>query len=175
MKHLARRWWRHAVEYLPRGQALPDDAWRARHRALCWLLRAHVVGIFLFSLVQGFGVIHSVADTSPVAFLAVLAGSGRTHRRVSSAMAALGLVVSSAVIVHLSGGVIEAHFHFFVMVGILTLYQDWQPFLLAIGFVVVHHGVLGTIDPRAVYNHADAVAHPIRWALVHAAFVMAAS
>ena len=57
MKHLARRWWRHAVEYLPKGQSLPDDAWRTRHRALCWLLRAHVVGIFLFSLARGFGVI----------------------------------------------------------------------------------------------------------------------
>jgi diguanylate cyclase len=175
MKHVVRRWWRHAAEYLPKGQSLPDDAWRTRHRALCWLLRAHVVGIFLFSLVRGFGLIHSVADTSPVAFLAVLAGTNGARRRFSSAMAALGLVVSSAVIVHLSGGVIEAHFHFFVMVGILTLYQDWQPFLLAIGFVVVHHGVLGTIDPGAVYNHPDALAHPIRWALLHAAFVMAAS
>ena len=175
MKRVARRWWRNAVEYLPKGHSLPDDAWRSRHRALCWLLRAHVVGIFLFSLVRGFGVAHSVVDTMPVAVLAALAGTRSAGRRFSSAMAALGLVVSSAVIVHLSGGVIEAHFHFFVMVGILTLYQDWQPFLLAIGFVVVHHAVLGTIDPRAVYNHADAIAHPIRWALVHAAFVLGAS
>ena len=170
-----RRWWRNAAEYLPKGQSLPEDAWRTRHRALCWLLRAHVVGIFMFSLFRGYSLAHSVADTSPVAVLAALAGSSGAGRRFSSAMAALGLVTSSAVIVHLSGGVIEAHFHFFVMVGILTLYQDWLPFLLAIGFVVVHHAVLGTVAPEAVYNHPDAVAHPIRWALIHAAFVMAAS
>src|SRR5205807_9378461 len=114
-------------------------------------------------------------DTSPGAFLAVVAGSSGARRRLSSATAALGLVVSSALIVHLSGGVIEAHFHFFVMVGILTLYQDWQPFLLAIGFVVVHHAVLGTLDPSAVYNHPEAVAHPFKWALIHGAFVLAAS
>src|SRR5437867_4500957 len=101
--------------------------------------------------------------------------SDRPRRRLSSAMAALGLVVSSAMIVHISGGVIEAHFHFFVMVGILTLYQDWQPFLLAIGFVVVHHAVLGTLQPSAVYNHPEAVAHPLKWALIHGAFVLAAS
>src|SRR5207237_10072957 len=93
----------------------------------------------------------------------------------SSAMAALGLVVSSAMIVHISGGVIEAHFHFFVMVGILTLYQDWQPFLLAIGFVVVHHAVLGTLQPSAVYTHPEPVAHPFQWALIHGALVLAAS
>src|SRR5947208_17111794 len=130
MNTAARRWWRYAVEYLPKGQSLPDDAWRPRHRALCWLLRAHVVGIFAFSILRGFGVAHSLADTVPVAVLAGLAGTNGVGRRFSSAMAALGLVVSSAMIVHISGGVIEAHFHFFVMVGILTLYLDWQPFLL---------------------------------------------
>jgi diguanylate cyclase (GGDEF)-like protein len=77
--------------------------------------------------------------------------------------------------VHLSGGTIEAHFHFFVMVGILTLYQDWLPFLLAIGYTVLHHGILGTIAPDEVYNHPAAVAHPFRWALIHGAFVLAAS
>src|SRR5438128_1682463 len=164
-----------ARAYLPKGQSLPEDVWRIRHRALCYLLRAHVAIIFAYGLLRGFGVVHSLVDAGVVAMFAVLAATDGRHRRVSSAMAALGLVASSAMIVHLSGGVIEAHFHFFVMVGILTLYQDWLPFLLAIGFVVVHHAVLGTVAPEAVYNHPDAVAHPIRWALIHAAFVMAAS
>ena len=60
--------------------------------------------------------------------------------RFQSAAASLGLVMTSAVLVHLSGGYIEMHFHFFVMVALLALYQDWTPFLLAIGFVVLHHG-----------------------------------
>jgi diguanylate cyclase (GGDEF)-like protein len=166
---------RDSVEFLPKGHSLPEDVWRVRHRALSYLLRAHVVGIFAFAIFRGFGVVHSLVDTGAVAMFAVLAAADGRHRRVSSAMTALGLVVSSAMIVHLSGGVIEAHFHFFVMVGILTLYQDWQPFLLAIGFVVVHHAVLGTLDPSAVYNHPEAVAHPFKWALIHGAFVLAAS
>ena len=51
-------------------------------------------------------------------------------------------------LVHLWDGVIEAHFHFFVMIGILTLYQDWMPFLVAIGYVVFHHGVDGRRSRR---------------------------
>jgi diguanylate cyclase (GGDEF)-like protein len=170
-----RRLVRAGVEYLPKGHSLPEDVWRSRHRALSYLLRAHVVGIFVFALARGFGVVHSLVDASGVAMFAILSASDGRRRRVSSAMAALGLVVSSAMIVHISGGLIEAHFHFFVMVGLLTLYQDWQPFLLAVGFVVVHHAVLGTLDPSAVYNHPEAVAHPFKWALIHGAFVLAAS
>jgi hypothetical protein len=64
-------------------------------------------------------------------------------RRVRSALGSLGLVSSSAILTHFSGGYIEAHFHFFVMIGVLTLYQDWLPFLVAIGYVVLHHGLAG--------------------------------
>jgi diguanylate cyclase (GGDEF)-like protein len=79
------------------------------------------------------------------------------------------------VIVHLSGGVVEAHFHFFVMVGVITLYQDWLPFVLALGYVVVHHTVLGMVTPTDVYNHPAALRAPWKWALIHGAFVLAAS
>lgn len=84
-------------------------------------------------------------------------------------------MTSSAVLVHLSGGFIEMHFHFFVMVGVITLYQDWTPFLLAIGYVILHHGVIGVLNPEAVYNRPAAWDHPWRWAAIHGAFVLGAS
>jgi diguanylate cyclase (GGDEF)-like protein len=77
-------------------------------------------------------------------------------------------------VVHLSGGTIEMHFHFFVVVGLITLYQDWVPFGLALLHVVVHHGVLGSLAPTTVFSHPAAQAAPRRWALVHGAFVLAA-
>src|ERR687893_753607 len=96
-------------------------------------------------------------------------------RRARSAAAVLGLITASAVIVHLSGGVVEAHFHFFVMIGVITLYQDWLPFGLALGYVIVHHGLLGALRPTDVYNHPAAWQHPWKWALIHGGFVLAAS
>jgi hypothetical protein len=83
-----------------------------------------------------------------VAVFALPAALPAIGRRARSAAAVLGLVTASAVIVHLSGGVVEAHFHFFVMVGVITLYQDWLPFGLALGYVVVHHTVLGGAGPE---------------------------
>ena len=174
MGEWARRWLRMAGDVLPKGQTLREDVWRVRHRTLTNVLRLHVLGIFIFSLARGFSVPHSLADAAVVAAFAVLA-SFEGNRRLCSAAAAVGLVTSSAVLVHVSGGSIEMHFHFFVVVGVLTLYQDWLPFLLAIGFVVAHHGILGMVMPDEVYNHPAAVAHPFRWALVHGGFVLAAS
>jgi PAS domain S-box-containing protein len=78
-------------------------------------------------------------------------------------------------VVHLSGGYIEAHFHFFVVIAIVALYQDWVPFLIALGFVVIHHGLGGMLMPSAVYNHPDAVADPWRWAAIHGLFVLVES
>jgi diguanylate cyclase len=110
-----------------------------------------------------------------IAAAAIAAGSPRLSRTPRSVAASLGLVTSSALVVHISGGAIEAHFHFFVVLGVLTLYQDWLPYLLAVAYVVLHHGLLGAIEPTSVYNHRAAIADPWRWALIHAAFVVATS
>ena len=84
-------------------------------------------------------------------------------------------MIASGILVHLSGGYIELHFHFFVMVAVIALYQDWAPFLIAIGYVVLHHGLMGTLDPESVYNHPSAWAHPWRWAAIHGIFILGAS
>ncbi|HMO54408.1 MAG TPA: EAL domain-containing protein, partial [Tepidiformaceae bacterium] len=85
------------------------------------------------------------------------------------------MMIASATLVHFSGGYIEFHFHFFVALIVVSLYEDWATFLAALGFVVIHHGVVGVWQPENVYNHADAIAHPWRWAGIHGAFVLAAS
>jgi diguanylate cyclase (GGDEF)-like protein len=40
--------------------------------------------------------------------------------------------------------------------------------------VLLHHGVMGTLEPTAVYDHRGAVEHPWRWAFVHAGFFASA-
>ena len=102
------------------------------------------------------------------AVLAMAPGLGRRGRTV---LASVGLLSASAVLVHLSGGVIEMHFHFFVMVALVTLYQDWVPFLAAIGYVFVHHGLIGALDADSVFNHFAGRNQPWKWAGIHALFI----
>jgi diguanylate cyclase (GGDEF)-like protein/PAS domain S-box-containing protein len=73
------------------------------------------------------------------------------------------------------GGYVEAHFHFFVVVTLLVLYEDWLPFLLAITYVLAHHGIGGAVMAESVFNHPDGIAHPWKWAAIHAAFIAALS
>jgi diguanylate cyclase len=166
---------RRGLSYLPKGQALSEDVWRVRHRTLSYLLRAHVVAIFCFALFRGYSVSQALMYAGLIAVFACLGSTDSRRRDFVSAITALGLVMCSGVLVNVSGGVTEMHFHFFVIVGILTLYQDWLPFLLAIGFVVVHHTVLGVLDPQAVFSNPAAVRNPLPWALIHGGFVLAAS
>jgi PAS domain S-box-containing protein len=162
--------------WLPRGRRLPDRDWSQRHRAvvaILWL-DALILPATAVWLGQDFSA-HLLSEVTIVVGFAVLATFGKAGRSVQSALASLGLIASSALLVHISGGYTEAHFHFFVMVALIALYQGWTPFLLALGYIVVGHGVVGVLAPDAVYNHADAWANPWLWATVHGGFVLAAS
>ena len=163
-----------ARRVLPRGRTLPPAELARRHRMLLVLLWLHVIVVPVWGLDRGFGLGHSLVEGGAIAVCAVAATIAGARRSGGPLLVALGLLTSSAVIVHLSGGVIEAHFHFFVVIVLLTLYEDWTIFLLAAAFVVLHHGVGGALDPHAVFNHPDAAAHPWRWALIHGAFIGAA-
>jgi PAS domain S-box-containing protein len=163
---------------LPAGRSLPEAAWWGRHRALLAVLWLHGFALFALAVARGYGFGHSVVDgvvVVAIALLATLTTRARGYSKVSSGLVAVGLLTSSAMVVHLSAGTIEGHFHFFVVMSLLLLYEDWVLFLLAIAYVLLHHGVLGALDPTSVYNHPGAIDHPWRWAAIHALFVAAAS
>jgi signal transduction histidine kinase len=162
------------IQWLPHGLPLDDAAWRSRHRSITGLLWAHVVGLGVYGLVRGTRPLHLALELGAIAAMATIAGMG-SSRNLQAAVGTLGLISCSALLVHLSGGLIEAHFHFFIMVGVVTLYQSWLPFGLAMLYVVVHHGTVGVLDPESVYNHPAAVHKPWLWAGVHGAFVTAAA
>ena len=156
---------------LPEGTMLPPDAWQRRHLWIVVILLAHAVGIAGYALLAGYDPLHALAQASLIVMAALVASIPRLNLRFRSIIASAGLVTCSSILVHLSGGYIEMHFHFFVMVAIIAFYQDWVPFLLAIGYVLFHHGVMGVLDPRSLYNHPDAWANSWKWAAIHTMFV----
>jgi diguanylate cyclase (GGDEF)-like protein/PAS domain S-box-containing protein len=160
---------------LPRGTKLSAPEWKQRHARIVALLWVHVPGIVVFGLLRGEDPLHCLIESVPVATVALLAGAERFNTSFRSVTAGLGLMLSSATLVHLSGGATEMHFHFFVMIGVISLYQQWPPFLASIGFVALHHGVIGLLAPEDVFNHPAAWGSPVKWALIHAVFVLAAS
>ena len=161
--------------WLPRGGALGYTEWQARHRGICILLWAHAAWLPLIAILRGQSLVHGLAEAGLVAWFALGAQVRWLSVATRSALATLGLLTSSAVVVHFFDGLIELHFHFFVMVAVVALYQAWMPFLLALVFVVLHHSLTGTFAPDAVYNHPAAVNNPWLWGLVHGGFILAES
>jgi signal transduction histidine kinase len=161
--------------FLPEGGGLPDDVWERRHRALVALLWFNALGLAIFGVIQDYGILHVIGEAGIVAVAAIAAWTFRSNHLAGSVIATVGLLTASGILVHFSQGSIEAHFHFFVMVTIIILYQDWVPFLLAIAYVVAHHAFFGLVDPRSVFNHPAAIANPVKWAVIHGVFILGAS
>jgi diguanylate cyclase (GGDEF)-like protein len=163
---------RAARDYMPEGGTLPPEEWRRRHRVLVAVLWMNALALSAYGLVVGrYTGLHEVAHGLPLVAFAALAGRERFGRNLRSLFASLGLLTAAALLVHLSGGLIEAHFYFFVLIVALTLYEDWVPFLAAVAYVLLHHGIVGTLEPHDVYNRPEAWANPWFWAGVHALFV----
>ncbi len=161
-----------AHRLLPHGGGLPSEEWHRRHRALVAFLWLNVPVLPIYGVVSNYrGGWHDLAHAAGLLPFALLASSDRFGIKLRSVFVSLGLLSAAALLVHLTGGLIEAHFYFFVLVVALTLYEDWAPFLTAIGYVLVHHGVMGMLEPHEVYNRPEAWAHPWLWAGIHAFFV----
>ncbi len=161
--------------WLPRGDTLDDEAFRERHRTLSILLALHVPVLAAFGIYRGYGVAHSVLEAGIAGVFLGLALIPQMHRRMKGILVSAGLVWCSAIAVHFSGGVIEAHFHFFVILGFIALYQDWAAFGWAIVFTALSHGVGSQLGPELMYNHEAAIQRPWTWALIHAAMVLFAA
>ena len=158
-------------EALPSGQTLAPEEWSRRHRVLVIFVWAQVPGLLAYSALQGYSLAHGLAHVGAIAAFALAAMVPAVSPRLRGACVSVAFMTGAAIAVHSSHGAIEAHFYFFVAVVALTLYEDWIPFLLAVAYVVLHHGILGEIDSNSVYDHGG---NPWMWAGIHGAFVLAA-
>ncbi len=75
----------------------------------------------------------------------------------------------SALLIHITGGRIETHFHVFVSLAILSNYRDWKVIPIATRIILFHHAILGNIYPREVFGVSNQ--EPWRW-VEHSAWVV---
>lgn len=92
--------------------------------------------------------------------------SGQTVTRHAIAIAQM---FASGLLIHLTGGRIETHFHIFGSLAFLTFYRDWKVIVTASLMVVVDHVLRGVYWPKSVFG-TDVVSH-WRW-LEHAGWVV---
>ncbi len=184
---LLSRWWsmtgrislsevgRRLRSRLPFRGTLPEYVWRQRHRFLVGLTWFHAVVIVLIGPVAGYSwelslsapfrggtVLHTVGEGLIVAFFAASGGWRGASRTFQATAIAFGLMSSSAILVHLSGGYIELHFHFFVMLTFLALLQDWERRMAQVG---PYAPLFQPAVPYASRSNVENVAYHSVWAV----------
>jgi len=156
--------------------ALSDAAFASRHRALSGLLWAHLPLVIGVAMVTGEATGEHAkmlwAVIGAMLVCAVIAGVA-WDRRARAVSVAVGLLLAADGLVHGGGGLTDLHFHFFVVLALIGLYQDWVPFALAVVLVATHHLGVGMAAPETVFSDPAARANPLAWALLHAVFVLA--
>ena len=91
---------------------------------------------------------------------------GRTSTRHIIAVAQM---LTSALLIHLTGGRIETHFHVFGSLAFLAFYRDWRVLISATVVVSLDHMLRGIFVPQSVFGVFTS--SPWRW-LEHAGWVI---
>jgi two-component system cell cycle sensor histidine kinase/response regulator CckA len=82
---------------------------------------------------------------------------------------AVGQMLMGALLIHLTGGRIETHFHVFGSLAFLSFYRDWRVLVPATVIVAVDHLLRGIFWPQSVYGVI--AASDWRW-VEHAGWVL---
>jgi two-component system, sensor histidine kinase and response regulator len=100
----------------------------------------------------------------PIWLAVARAGSVITRHVIAAAQ-----VVASALLIHLTGGRIETHFHIFGSLAFLSFYRDWRVLVTASIVVTLDHFLRGVFWPLSIYGLSTGVEW--RW-LEHAGWVI---
>ncbi len=100
----------------------------------------------------------------PVVLALIRPGAPSTRHAI-----AIGQMMTSALLIHLTGGRIETHFHVFGSLAFLAFYRDWRVLISGSAVVAVDHLLRGIYWPQSVFGVL--VASPWRW-LEHAGWVV---
>jgi hypothetical protein len=82
---------------------------------------------------------------------------------------AVGQMLFSALLIHLTGGRIETHFHVFGSLALLAFYLDWPVLVTAAATVAADHFIRGLVWPESVYG----IVNPEWWRFLEHAFWVA--
>ena len=152
---------------LPHSAPLPREVYVARHLALRILVLAHIPAIVVLGLVRSYGVPQTTLMIIPAALL-VAESTYLADVRARAVMVTAGLSWCSLAVIYLSGGSIVAHFHLFLVISFVALYQDWAPFLVSLASTVATFVVFSAVQPRVLFgDFGPALRDPWAWSLVH--------
>ncbi|MEK6301468.1 MAG: PAS domain S-box protein [Acidobacteriota bacterium] len=87
-----------------------------------------------------------------VAILPIVLGLTRSGATSTRYVIAVGQMLMGSLLIHLTGGRVETHFHVFGSLAFLAFYRDWRVLVPATAVVVVDHLLRGLLWPQSIYG-----------------------
>jgi methyl-accepting chemotaxis protein len=153
------------------GGRLLDETYRRADRLLAWLLVAHLPLFVGLAFLRGTWT-EVLAWGVPCVAGGVLAAWLRPGSLLSRMAIATALLLSSALMIHQTGGMIEMHFHIFAILAFLLMYRDWRVPVWGAVVVAAHHAGLNQVQTHG--GHLRVFQDHSGWQIVavHAAWVV---
>ncbi len=104
-----------------------------------------------------------------ISFFPILLALLRPGKTSTRYVISVAQMLTSALLIHLSGGRIETHFHVFGSLAFLAMYRDWKVLIPATVVVALDHLIRGMFWPESVFGVLTI--EPWRW-LEHAGWVL---
>lgn len=124
-----------------------------------WIGEQELVHIHVWAVLSLGGLLSGMP-----AFMAWLL-PGRTATRL---VIAVSQALWGALLIHITGGRIETHFHIFGSLAFIAFYRDWRVLVTFASVVAIDHAVRGVLWPISVYGIVTE--SPFRW-IEHTAWV----
>ena len=91
-----------------------------------------------------------------ISFFPIYVGCAHPGRAMTRHVIAIGQMLFGALLIHLTGGRIETHFHVFGSLAFLAFYRDWRVLVSGSVVVVIDHLLRGIFWPQSVYGVVSA-------------------
>lgn len=87
-----------------------------------------------------------------ICLIPVLLAWKHPGRMITRHVIAVSQILTSALLIHLTGGRLETHFHIFGSLTFLAFYRDWRVLLTATVVVISDHVIRGTYWPQSIFG-----------------------
>jgi PAS domain S-box-containing protein len=152
---------RSAAEQERSVEALFQELYRANllrtDRLFGWLLLIEWAAVVTWKALTGLGAEREAVSAilmvnAALVSVPVSLAFGRPGEVLTRHTIAAGQMLLAAMLIHLTGGRIETHFHIFGSLALLAFYRDWRVLLTATLIVITDHLVRGTFWPQSLYG-----------------------
>lgn len=152
---------------------LNDSETEKRHlnsinRIFSYVLLVHIFAGLILAYIFDTGFFLALLGGVAISSLPIALTFLTQHYRLTAIAHGVSLMFFSGLLIHLSRGMIETHFHIFVSLAVMIVFANPMVILVAAATIAVHHIGFFFLLPSSVFNYQAS----ITILLVHASFVI---